>query len=148
MAPVVGGQILRGVGIHILGPLCGDVQFSQPPAVGVDFERFGSSVGIGYDDDPTRAIEIIDGILAANDDVLRYPDRSVTVSEFGDSAIVLRVAYHIDTRTTDIFKIGSDVLTEIWSQFRAEGITIPYPQRSLHFAEPDGTMQKTLQVAG
>jgi potassium efflux system protein len=106
------------------------------------------SVGIGYDDDPTRAIEIIDGILAANEDVLRYPDRSVTVSEFGDSAIVLRVAYHIDTRTTDIFKIGSDVLTEIWSQFRAEGITIPYPQRSLHFAEPDGTMQKTLQVAG
>ena len=92
-------------------------------------------VGIGYDDNPSEAVQVVLRVLREHPGVVKAPPPMVTVDEFADSSVNLRVCYYIDLRATmSGFVIRSEVLTGIWEAFRAAGITIPYPQRDVHFA--------------
>ena len=90
-------------------------------------------MGIGYQDDPDRAIALIREILGGYAPVLRSPAPVVSLWEFGDSAVTLRVEYCIHYlgqvgRTA----VRSEVNRRIWYGFQTAGISIPYPQRDLH----------------
>ena len=95
------------------------------------------TVGIGYDDDPEHAVDVVEDVLEAHKGVVRSPAPMVTVDEFGDSSVNLRVCYYVDLRgEISAFVIRSEVLSGIWHRFRAEGISIPFPQRDVHMVVP------------
>lgn len=98
------------------------------------------TVGISYGDDPVRAVEIVRGIVSDfTPPILATPPPSVTVDEFADSAVNIRVAYYIELGgSVGLFDIRDHVLTRIWHAFRDEGITIPFPQRDVHLISADG----------
>ncbi|MBJ3777433.1 mechanosensitive ion channel domain-containing protein [Acuticoccus mangrovi] len=97
------------------------------------------TVGIAYDNDPEEAIKIVYEILKEHKGVLRSPAPMVTVEEFADSSINLRVCYYIDLRGNySGFVVKSEVLSAVWRRFAKAGITIPFPQRDLHIINPSG----------
>ncbi|UOM34467.1 mechanosensitive ion channel domain-containing protein [Acuticoccus sp. I52.16.1] len=94
-------------------------------------------VGIGYEDDPDLAIGLIHTALDEHPGVLRSPAPMVTVEEFGDNSINLRMCYYIDLYGSySGFTVKSEVLTRVVKSFAANGVTIPYPQRDVHVIAP------------
>ncbi len=98
-----------------------------------DILRTVLTVGISYQNDPDQAIALVREILAGYPPILRSPAPLVTLWEFGDSAVTLRLEYCIHYlgqigRTA----VRSEVNRRIWYGFRTAGISIPYPQRDLH----------------
>lgn len=90
------------------------------------------AVGIGYDDDPDEAIHLVYEALEGHQGVLASPAPMVTVDEFGDNSINLRMCYYVDLRGGySSFKTRSEVLTAVWRSFGEHGITIPFPQRDV-----------------
>ncbi|WP_226582128.1 mechanosensitive ion channel domain-containing protein [Acuticoccus sediminis] len=94
-------------------------------------------VGIAYDDDPELAINLVYQALQEHEGVLKSPAPMVTVEEFGDNSINLRVCYYIDLYGNfSGFTVKSQVLTRVVKSFAQNGITIPFPQRDVHMIAP------------
>ncbi|ORE95866.1 mechanosensitive ion channel domain-containing protein [Acuticoccus yangtzensis] len=94
-------------------------------------------VGIGYGDDPDLAISLVYDALEEHPGVLKAPAPMVTVEEFGDNSINLRVCYYIDLYGNySGFKVKSEVLTRVVRSFGANGVSIPFPQRDIHVITP------------
>ncbi|WP_295454591.1 mechanosensitive ion channel domain-containing protein [uncultured Thiodictyon sp.] len=98
-----------------------------------DILRTVLSVGISYQDDPDQAITLVRDILAGYAPVLRQPAPQVSLWEFGDSAVLLKIEYCVhylgDVGRT---AVRSEVNRRIWYGFEAAGISLPFPQRDLH----------------
>lgn len=96
-------------------------------------------VGISYSDEPDTAVKIATRVLSRHPYVVRNPAPLVTVDEFGDSSVNLRVCYYIDLRA-DVsgFVVRGEVLSGIRRAFGEAGISIPFPQRDLHIITPKG----------
>ena len=107
-----------------------------------DVLRTVLTVGIGYQEDPDRAMALVRDILAGYDAVLRTPSPIVSLWEFADSAVVLRIEYCIHVLgTVRRTEVRSEVNRRIWYGFQAAGISIPFPQRDLHvrmISSPEG----------
>ncbi len=100
---------------------------------GGDRMRTVLMVGIGYDDDPQQAMDIILAILREHPEVLDTPGPKVLLWDFGDSAVMLRLQFHSHIRgAVGRADLRSQVLMSIWRAFREHGITIPYPQSDVH----------------
>lgn len=94
--------------------------------------RIHMEVGIGYDDDPTRASEIAEDVLTEIDTVANNPKPYVIPSAFGDSAILLDLRYWIDPPTPQArWRSKATAVEEIQRRFADAGISIPYPQRTV-----------------
>ncbi|WMS42693.1 mechanosensitive ion channel [Acuticoccus sp. MNP-M23] len=91
------------------------------------------TVGISYDDAPEEAVALITKILDEHPGIVPSPAPLVTVDEFGDNSVNLRVCYYGDLRGEySLFSVRGDVLTAIRNRFAAAGLSIPYPQRDIH----------------
>ena len=92
--------------------------------------RIDLIVGIGYDDDISKAQTTLQKMVAAEKRALQKPEPIVVVDSLGDSAVNLRVRFW--TKTTDYW----DTLVETNRQTKLaldnEGISIPYPQLDIH----------------
>ncbi|GAB5375524.1 MAG: hypothetical protein AcusKO_19860 [Acuticoccus sp.] len=94
-------------------------------------------VGISYDDDPTKAVAIVEEVLQEHPGVSNNPAPMVTVEAFGASSVDLRVCYYIDLRGSySGFVTKSEVLTAIRARFSEAGLSIPFPQRDIHIIAP------------
>ncbi|EMA66978.1 MscS Mechanosensitive ion channel [Halorubrum aidingense JCM 13560] len=94
--------------------------------------RIHMEVGIGYDDDPTRASEIAEDVLTGIDTVANNPKPYVIPSAFGDSAILLDLRFWIDPPTPQArWRSKATAVEEIQRRFADAGISIPYPQRTV-----------------
>ena len=93
--------------------------------------RLTIGVGVGYDSDTKRAMEIIAQVAAGHPKVLKDPAPRISFEGFGDNSLnlVLR-AYlsDIDARLTTLTELHQSILDE----FRAAGIEIAFPQRDVH----------------
>jgi len=88
--------------------------------------------GIGYDDDIDRATEIIVEEAEAHDDILEDPGPSVRLTELGDSSVGLQSRIWIDDPSrADWVKTRGEYVTAVKQRFDEEGITIPYPNRTI-----------------
>jgi small-conductance mechanosensitive channel len=89
------------------------------------------SVGISYDDDPHRALQLCREAAASISRVMRTPAPTAVIKEFGDSAININVFFWIDDPRLGTSNVRSEVYLAIWDRFKAAGISIPYPQRDV-----------------
>ena len=87
-------------------------------------------IGISYEDEIPKAEEILQSIVRDHPKVLADPEAVVSVSELADSSVNFVVRPWV--KTDDYLKTKWDITREVKLRFDAEGITIPYPQHTVH----------------
>jgi small-conductance mechanosensitive channel len=93
--------------------------------------RVGISVQVGYQSDLERAMEIMKEAATQQPRVLADPETKVFLKSFGDNGIDLEMSIWINDPEEGQLGLKSDINLEIWRQFQAAGIEIPYPQRDV-----------------
>jgi small conductance mechanosensitive channel len=87
--------------------------------------------GIGYGDDIPKAEEVLTDIVRGHDKVLDDPEPIIRLHELGESSVNFVVRPWV--RTGDYWDVYWDITRAVKMRFDAEGITIPFPQRDVHF---------------
>jgi small conductance mechanosensitive channel len=109
--------------------------------------RIDLEVGVSYREDLARAREV--AIRAVEQVSTRQPDRPVELfyEEFGESSIDFVVRFWISfSKQPDYLGARSEAIERIKQAFDAEGITIPFPIRTLEFAVKGGeTLTEALE---
>ena len=100
--------------------------------------RVKADIGISYNADPHRAIELITGCLEGMRRVLKSPAPKCLVMGFGDSSVNLQLRFWIKDPQNGVANITSEVLLKVWDTLKANQIEIPFPQLDLHVKrQPD-----------
>lgn len=90
------------------------------------------SIGVSYDADVERAMEICQEAASEFDRILKSPPPACLLIGFGDSSIDLELRFWQANPEGGLRNLASAVYLSIWKKFKAEGIEIPFPQRDLH----------------
>lgn len=93
--------------------------------------RIEMTIGIAYDADLDRATAILQEILRHSDRIHNDPEPEVNVAALGDNAVVLQILAWID-RPRGKRSVRDTVYRSAIARFAEAGITIPFPQRTLH----------------
>ncbi|KAB1194608.1 mechanosensitive ion channel [Haloferax sp. MBLA0076] len=114
--------------------------------VAKDKLRLQVPFGIGYDDDIQKATDIILEEAETHDGIMDDPAPSVRLTELGDSSVTLKSRIWIaDPSRADFVKTRGEYVTSVKEQFDAEGIDIPYPNRTLSGELSVGGMDRLVQ---
>jgi small-conductance mechanosensitive channel len=89
-------------------------------------------VGVAYGSDVALVTRILEGIAKDQKGILKNPEPFVHFDDFGDSALMFSLNFFIEDGF-GVPRIRSNMRYEIDAQFRAQGVTIPFPQRDVHF---------------
>jgi len=89
-------------------------------------------VGIRYSDDADKAIGIIKELLEAHPLTLKYPSPELFVDNLGDNAVNISVRFWAPS--SEWYGVKKELLWKIKTALEAEGIEIPFPQRTVWFA--------------
>jgi small conductance mechanosensitive channel len=88
-------------------------------------------VGISYNDDIGKAIKIASDVMKNHEKVLSDPSPLVAANELGDSSINLILRPWVNTG--DYWPVRRELIKQIKEAFDTAEISIPYPQRDVHF---------------
>lgn len=94
--------------------------------------RMRIPVGVSYDADLRRALELMKEAAAECPRALSSPRANALVTGFGDSSVDLELRMWINDPVEGMGNVRSDVLLRVWDKFREHGIEIPFPQRDIH----------------
>ena len=89
-------------------------------------------VGVAYGSDVEKVKEILIEAAEEHPKILKFKKPDVLFMDFGDSALLFRLIFVIDDSFSQI-RIKSDLRYSIDKKFRENNITIPFPQRDIHF---------------
>ncbi|MEO0754976.1 MAG: mechanosensitive ion channel domain-containing protein, partial [Pseudomonadota bacterium] len=93
--------------------------------------RVTVTVGVSYNEDPDKIMDILRGIPNQIDIVLNYPEPLILFTGFGDSSLDFEIrAFLADVG--DSLKARTRIRVAIFKAFREAGVEIPFPQRDLH----------------
>jgi len=87
--------------------------------------------GISYGDDIPQAEKALESILKEHDKVLEHPELMVKLHTLGESSVDFIVRPWV--KTEDYWDVYWDVTREVKMRFDREGLSIPFPQRDVHF---------------
>jgi small conductance mechanosensitive channel len=93
--------------------------------------------GVGYGTNLIRARDIVKATIAGSFDGVGEDDIIFLYKEFGDSAINFETRFWIaSTSALEVAKAKSEAMIAIKDAFDENDITIPFPIRTLEFAQP------------
>ncbi|WP_339716112.1 mechanosensitive ion channel domain-containing protein [uncultured Sneathiella sp.] len=92
--------------------------------------RMDLVIGIAYEDDIDKARDIIDRLIKADERSHKEPAHVIEVIELADSSVNFTVRVWCDNG--NYFPLKFALTKAIKQTFDKEGISIPYPQRTLH----------------
>lgn len=92
--------------------------------------RIDMVVGIGYEDDLRQAKDILLKIVGADKRIMQEPAPVIAVDELADSSVNFVVRPWV--KTSDYWAVRWDLLESIKITLDEAGISIPYPQRTIH----------------
>ncbi len=99
--------------------------------------RIRSSIGVSYNTDVRKAIDLCIEAANAVPRVLKDPEPKCPVKGFGDNSVDIELRFWISDPANGVANIKSDVYLEVWDRFKEHGIEIPFPQRDLHIRTND-----------
>lgn len=94
--------------------------------------RFRISVGVAYGSDVKKVRQILMDCGARHNEVRKNPKPMVRFTEFGESSLNFDLLFW-SRAMFNIEDIQSDLRFMINEEFAKNGVTIPFPQRDLHF---------------
>ncbi len=97
--------------------------------------RADIDVGIGYGDDIGKAFQVLKDLASRDARVKGDPEPEVMVTGLGDSAVDLQMRMWCDA--SDYWPLRCDLTREAKEALDAAGISIPFPQRTVHMAKGD-----------
>jgi small-conductance mechanosensitive channel len=100
---------------------------------GSGVRRTDVTLGVAYNEDIEHVIEVIKKSLEKQPYVLREPEPVIETESLGDSSVRLKVLTWIPRDEWD--NVGPVLLRVIKKSLDEEGIEIPFPQRTIHYAE-------------
>lgn len=95
-----------------------------------DKRRLDIVVGIDYADDIGKAFDIINGVIAGDTRIHDDPAPALMVANLGDSSVDLQL--RLWCAASDYWPIKFELNRRIKEALDAGGITIPFPQRTIH----------------
>lgn len=95
-----------------------------------EFRVVEATIGVSYDQNPEKAIEIIMEVLSNKHEVSKEHKPVVGIAKFGDSAIEIGLRYWVPTKS--FFKTQYELNLALYNALHVNRITIPYPQREVH----------------
>ena len=98
------------------------VNYSTQPT-----RRIEINVGIGYEDNIDAAREVLQGLIDADDRILKDPASMIVVGGLGDSSVDLKMRCW--TKAGDFWPVTFALNESIKKAFDSRGINIPYPQQ-------------------
>jgi len=98
--------------------------------------RMTIEVGVAYGSDPDKVRGILQEAVAGNPDVMKDPPPMVNFDTFGDSSINFNVRFFLPKLDNRI-EVTHRVNTSIAQALEEAGISVPFPQRDVHFVEPN-----------
>lgn len=102
--------------------------YSRKPTRRVDI-----NVGIDYTDDIKKARSILLGLAAADQRVLKDPEAVVYLTSLGDNSVNLSL--RMWTNSADYWGVFFTVQEQMKEAFDREGISFPFPQRTVHIQQ-------------
>lgn len=105
--------------------------------------RLRIPVGVHYDSDVPKAIELCSESAKDVDRILQDPGPVCLLKGFGDSSVDLEIRAWINDPLNGISNVRSQILLRVWENFHEHGIEIPYPQRDIHIKTPLDIQQQT-----
>ncbi|MCB1561042.1 MAG: mechanosensitive ion channel [Xanthomonadales bacterium] len=147
----VGGMsgVVREVGMLLTRMTTGDnrdvsmpnAQVLGNPIINYSFNgtrRIDLLIGIGYAAEAAQAMDIIRGVLAREERVLKDPEPVLMVESLNESSVDLMVRPWVNTG--DYWPVRGALLRDIKSALDEAGIEIPFPQRTVHVLAGNGTV--------
>ncbi len=92
--------------------------------------RIDMVFGIGYDDDISKAKNILNTLVESDPRILKDPAPTIAVSEHADSSVNFVVRPWV--KSDDYWGVYFDITEKVKLTFDDEGISIPFPQRDVH----------------
>lgn len=98
-------------------------------------------LGIAYGTDLKKVQELLIAIMQADERIVKYPTPAVIFQEFGDSAIDVKLFFWVRDMN-DGFPTRSDLIVSIDQVFKANNISIPFPQQDIHIIREGNSERK------
>ncbi len=105
--------------------------FSYHPTRRVDLV-----MGIDYGDDIDKAMQAIHTVVKADERVLADPAPQIVVGNLGESSVDLIV--RVWSQAGDYWPLKFHLTKTLKERFDEEGISIPFPQRTVHMVQSSG----------
>ena len=99
--------------------------------------RHDLAIRIGFEDDINRACDILMELALADKRVLAVPAPETMVTEIRDSDVIVNLRYW--TAASDYWSVRFALNKAAKLAFDKNGITIPYPQHSVHYTPRDAS---------
>lgn len=103
-----------------------------------DIVRLRLPIGVSYNSDPKRVVEVLEAAIKNVDGVLIDRKSDVILDSFDESSI----KFFVRVWTKDLSKkpgiLKHNVNMAIWEALKKEKISIPFPQMDLHVKSPQG----------
>lgn len=96
--------------------------------------RFDINVGVDYNSDIDMVMELLRQAAQEHKEVKQDKKPFVRLIDYADSAVMFKLLFWSD----EVFRIEnvkSEIRIAIWRKFQEHGVSIPFPQRTLHFAK-------------
>lgn len=103
-------------------------------------------VGVSYDSDIDHVEESLLEVAENESAILDHPKPRVRFEEFGDHALQYRLLTWIPNPIEKV-RARHKLNQGIFKKFKEEEITIPFPQRTVHFAEDTEGQRKDFNVS-
>ena len=99
--------------------------------------RQNITIGVAYGADPAAVRQALIAVAREHPAVLKSPEPAAYFDEFGNDAQKFRLTYWIDVGPdVDTGRIATELREAILQRLTANGIAIPFPQRTLHMDTP------------
>ncbi len=108
-----------------------------------NLRRLHIPVGVAYESDMHEVMRLCLKAVGSVDRILKSPEPVCLMTGFGDSSVNFEIRCWINDPRNGIANATSAVLIAVWDIFKANGVTIPFPQRDVHLIPmPGGTPAK------
>jgi len=109
-----------------------------------DTRRIDLIIGVGYDDDLRKAKQVLEGVVAMEDRLLKEPEPLIAVGELGASSVDILVRPWV--KTSDYFATKCALTENIKLALDDAGISIPFPQMDLHLNQDAPGLSDALKM--
>lgn len=89
-------------------------------------------IQVGYDTDLRATLELMKEVAGRHPRVMKEPAPDAKLVGFGESGIDLNLTVWVPDPENGAGDIPSTVYLNLWDEFKARGISIPFPQREVH----------------
>jgi small conductance mechanosensitive channel len=93
-------------------------------------------IGIDYSDNIDKAQDTVLAVANADARVLKDPAPMVVVGELGDNSVNLTI--RVWCQASEYWGVKFDLTKAFKQRFDGEGISIPFPQRTVHLVKAEG----------